>query len=126
VRLSELNRGAAAVRVAHLGWAALGLGAVASVWTAAVTKRRNRFLGASFVLVGVEATALVIGRGDCPLGPVQERLGDPVPLFELFLPAAAARQAIPVLAMVTTAGLVTIALDWPLAERLDQGRVARV
>ena len=126
MRLSELNRQAAAVRLAHLGWAGLGLGAVASVWTAAVTKRRNRFLGASLVLVGVEATALVVGRGDCPLGPVQERLGDPVPLFELCLPAGPARHAIPVLAMITTAGLVTIALDWPLAERRRQGRVASV
>jgi hypothetical protein len=52
--------------------------------------------------------ALVIGRGNCPLGPFQARLGDPVPLFELVLPPRAAKAAVPVLAAVTAAGLVAL------------------
>lgn len=112
-----LSRRASALRLAHVGYAGLGLAAIASVWTAAITKRTNRFLVPSLTFVGVEALALVVGRGDCPLNPVQARLGDDVPIFELCLPEGPARNAIPVLAMVTTAGLTTLALNWPLAER---------
>ena len=114
---SSLSPRAAALRVAHVGYAGVGLAAITSVWTAALTKRSNRFLVPSLALVGFEALALVVGRGDCPLNPIQERLGDDVPIFELCLPAGPARNAIPVLAMVTTAGLTTVALNWPLARR---------
>jgi hypothetical protein len=48
---------------------------------------------------------LVIGRGNCPLGPLQERLGDPVPLFELVLPPTWARRAVPILAGVSALGI---------------------
>jgi hypothetical protein len=44
-------------------------------------------------------------RGDCPLGGLQDRLGDPVPLFELVLSPSAARRAVPVLGAVTAAGI---------------------
>jgi hypothetical protein len=57
--------------------------------------------------------ALVIGRGNCPLGPFQARLGDPVPLFELVLPARAAKAAIPILAVVTIAGMAALVLRPP-------------
>jgi hypothetical protein len=50
----------------------------------------------------------VIGRGNCPLGPFQARLGDPVPLFELVLPPRAAKAAIPVLFGVTVAGIAAL------------------
>ena len=53
--------------------------------------------------------ALVIGRGNCPLGPLQSRAGDPVPLFELVLPPRAAKAAIPILAAVAVAGLALVA-----------------
>jgi hypothetical protein len=36
--------------------------------------------------------------------PVQRRLGDPVPMFELVLPPRAAKAAVPVLAGVAIAG----------------------
>jgi hypothetical protein len=38
--------------------------------------------------------------------PLQDRLGDPVPMFELVLPPRAAKAAIPVLAAVASVGLV--------------------
>ena len=47
-------------------------------------------------------------RGDCPLGGLQERLGDPVPLFELVLPAPAAKRAVPTLGGITALGLVLL------------------
>ena len=49
-----------------------------------------------------------MGRGNCPLGPFQARLGDPVPLFELVLSPRAAKAAIPVLAAVAVAGIAAL------------------
>jgi hypothetical protein len=40
---------------------------------------------------------------------LQERVGDPVPLFELVLSPAMARRAVPVLGAVTAAGVVVLA-----------------
>jgi len=37
------------------------------------------------------------------------RVGDPVPLFELVLPPAAARRAVPILAGVTVGGVALLA-----------------
>jgi hypothetical protein len=111
---SELSPIARGVRAAHVGYAAVQVASIGGVWRAAATGRRHRLLGAAVALVLAEGVALAYGRGHCPLGPVQERLGDPVPLFELFMPPAPARAAIPVLAAVTAAGLATIAVRWPL------------
>ena len=56
-----------------------------------------------------EGTFVGANHGDCPLGPLQARLGDPVPLFELVLSPAAARRAVPALGLITAAGLVLLA-----------------
>ena len=63
----------------------------------------------------MEGAGLVVGRGDCPLGPLQERLGDPVPLFQLVLPPRGAKAAVPALAAVTVGGLVMLAVRRPSA-----------
>ena len=50
-------------------------------------------------------------RGDCPLGGLQrERLGDPVPLFELVLSPRAAKRAVPTLGAITAAGLALLVI----------------
>lgn len=36
---------------------------------------------------------MVIGGGNCPFGPLQRSLGDPVPMFELVLLPKAAKAA---------------------------------
>jgi hypothetical protein len=51
-----------------------------------------------------EGALVAANHGDCPLGPLQDRLHDPVPLFELVLSPAAARRAIPALGVVAGAG----------------------
>ncbi|CAN5755354.1 hypothetical protein BH23CHL8_BH23CHL8_17690 [soil metagenome] len=57
---------------------------------------------------GLEGVALFMGRGDCPMGPFQRRLGDPVPLFELVLPPRAAKLAVPVLFALSLAGMAAL------------------
>jgi hypothetical protein len=100
---SELGTGARLFRVAHGVFGAVNLFGLAWIWLAAATRRRDRLVYGSIALLGAEGVALVIGRGDCPLGPFQAKLGDPVPMFEWVLPPRAAKAAIPVLAAVTLA-----------------------
>ena len=96
------------------GATVLLLGSIAA--SAAEFTRLHEFTaGVSFLLV--QGAALIIGRGDCPFGPFQRRLGDPVPMFELVLPPRAAKAAIPVLLVVTITGLAALATRPPRPAR---------
>jgi hypothetical protein len=96
---------AKAFRVAHATWAAVSLTALGYIWMAGIKGRRDRLLAASIGWLGIEGGALVIGRGDCPFGPLQARLGDPVPLFELVLPPRMAKAAVPGLTIFALVGI---------------------
>ena len=52
---------------------------------------------------------VVKNGGDCPLGPLGERIGDQVPLFELVLSPRAARLAVPALGGVAALGVGILA-----------------
>jgi hypothetical protein len=108
VAWADLGREARAFRIAHAAFSMLQLAGLAYVWGSAVTRRRDRLLTLSVAALLVEGAALVVGRGDCPFGPLQTRLGDPVPLFELVLPKRAAKAAIPLLALVAVAGIAAV------------------
>jgi hypothetical protein len=102
----RLAPAALALRTAHVGIAVVELASLGSVWHAALTGRRGRYLDAAACLLVAEGAALVVGRGNCPLGPLQQRVGDPTPLFELVLPPRAARLAVPLLSGVAISGLL--------------------
>ena len=57
-----------------------------------------------------EGVLVAANSGDCPLGGLQRRLGDPVPLFELVLSPRAAKRAVPTLGAITAAGLVLLVI----------------
>ena len=101
-------------RIAHIVWGIVELGALTHVWRSAWRRRRDRYLWASMTLLLVQGAALVVGRGNCPFGPFQRQLGDPVPMFELVLPPRAAKAAIPVLVVVAVAGLIAVILRPPV------------
>jgi hypothetical protein len=65
----------------------------------------------SFLIL--EGGALIVGRGDCPMGRLQEDWGDPVPFFELILPPRAAKAAVPVLAVVSLAAIAGVIVRAP-------------
>jgi hypothetical protein len=109
----RLSRPARAYRVAHAAFAIVELSALAYVWFCAVDRRRGRALPVAASLLLGEGAALVVGRGDCPLGPFQARLGDPVPLFGLVLPPRAAKAAVPVLTAIAAAGLLAVLVRPP-------------
>jgi len=110
---ASLGLGARLFRVAHTVWSVFNLAALAHIWRCAVTRRRDRHLYSAVGLLLAEGGALMVGRGNCPFGPFQARLGDPVPLFELVLPPRAAKAAVPVLTVITLAGMVAVALRPP-------------
>jgi hypothetical protein len=112
---AELPRGARAFRIAHLVWGVFGMAALGYIWQSAIRRRRDPLLAASIAFLSIEGAALLVGRGDCPFGPFQSRLGDPVPMFRLFLPPRAAKAAVPILAGVSLAGFVAVALRAPRA-----------
>lgn len=89
------------------------LAGLAYIWRCAATRRRSGRLWAGVVLLLVEGAALVVGHGDCPIGPRQAEWGDPVPFFELVLPPRAAKAAVPVLAVVSLAGIAAVILRPP-------------
>ena len=92
---------------------------LAHVWVSALRRRRGRLLAASMSFLSVQGVALLIGRGNCPFGPFQARLGDSVPMFELVLPPRAAKAAIPVLTAITLLGFVAVTLRGPVREHCE-------
>lgn len=110
---SGLPGGARAFRIAHVIWSVASLASLGYVWRCAFTRHRSRFLWASVAFLALEGGALVVGRGDCPFGPLQARLGDPMPLFELVLRPRAAKAAVPLLFVVTVSGLAALVIRRP-------------
>ncbi len=74
-----------------------------------LTGRRDPLLKLSLGALAIEGTVVAANDGDCPLGPVGDRIGDPVPLFELVLPPRAARLGVPVLGASAAGGAVALA-----------------
>jgi len=107
---SALPRKAKAWRLAHGTWAVAQLSALGVVWASVLRRRRSRTVWVSSGFLLIQGGALVVGRGNCPVGPLQAEWGDPVPFFELLLPPRAAKAAIPALSIVAAAGLAAMAL----------------
>ena len=110
---ANLGRRARAFRIVHTAWSVVSLACLGYIWACAAMGRRDRRLVASVAFLSLEGAGLVVGHGDCPMGPLQADLGDPVPLFELVLPPRAAKAAVPVLAWITVAGIVAVVVRRP-------------
>jgi hypothetical protein len=70
--------------------------------------RHDRLLHIAAATLIAEGVLVGANRGDCPLGGLQDRLGDPVPLFELVLSPRAAKRAVPTLGAIAGTGLVLL------------------
>ena len=106
---APLSPVAIAFRTVHTAIAVWFLGSIAYVWWCALSGRRDALLRVAAGSLVVEGVAVSANHGDCPLGPLQDRFGDPVPLFELVLSPRAAKLAVPTLGGVTSAGLLLLA-----------------
>ena len=106
-------------RAAH-GLIAIGfLASIGYVWWCALSRRRGPFLRPALAALVGEGVLVAANGGDCPLGPMGDRIGDAVPLFELVLSPRAARRAVPTLGALTAVGLGL------LAARSRSGMAAR-
>lgn len=103
-----LSAPALAFRAVHALIAAGFLAAIGYVWWSALTGRRGASVRVAVAALLAEGACVAANGGDCPLGPLQARAGDPTPLFELVLPPRAARLAVPVLGAVAAAGIVAL------------------
>jgi hypothetical protein len=110
---TPLSSGARAFRAAHGAIAVAFLGAIAYIWWCALTGRRDRPLRLAVGSLVAEGACVAANHGDCPLGPLQARSGDPIPLFELVLSPTAARRAVPTLGLITAAGLMLLVRRGP-------------
>ena len=100
-------------RAFHTAIAAEQLLALAYVWWCAITGRRDRLLRIAVATLIGEGVLVAANRGDCPMGGLQDRLGDPVPLFELVLSPGAAKRAVTTMGAITSAGLVLLVVRSP-------------
>jgi hypothetical protein len=112
-----LSPAARAFRAAHAVITGAFLIAIGYVWWCALMRRRDGWLRLAVGGLVTEGAVVAANHGDCPLGPLQARAGDPVPLLELVLSPRAAKRAVPMLGVVTAAGLVLLALRRPSEAR---------
>jgi hypothetical protein len=111
--LGDARLASQAWRILHAAWSVAQICCLGDIWVSVLRRRKSRRLWAGVAFLFVEGGALIVGHGDCPLGPMQAKWGDPVPFFELVLPPRAAKAAIPVLAVVSVAGVVALMLRRP-------------
>ena len=94
-------------RAAH---STIGVGELAClcyVWFCAIVRRRDPWLRLAVgVLIG-EGTALLLAKG-CPLGVLQRRAGDDVPMFELWFGTRVAPFAVPTFTLIAVGGLALV------------------
>jgi len=112
----SLTWAAKVFRAFHIGLALVDLAALTYIWVCGISGRRGRLLSPAIGALVAEGAALIVGRGNCPLGPLQARVGDPTPLFELILPRRAAKAAVPVLSAVSVAGIALAVASRPVPE----------
>jgi hypothetical protein len=110
---ARLGRRAQAWRIFHASWSVGQLGALGYIWGSAITRHRSPRLWGAVAFLLAEGAALVVGRGNCPMGQLQAEWGDPVPFFELVLPPRAAKAAVPILAVVSVAAVAAVVLRRP-------------
>lgn len=99
----QLSDSARGLRLLH---SAIGFGELACLgylWFCALTRRYDRWLGVSIVVLAAEGVALVAAKG-CPLGIFQRRSGDDVPMFELWFGRRLAPIAIPTFTLLAFLG----------------------
>lgn len=122
---SSIGNRARMWRIFHAAWSIAQLTGLGYMWVSVIRRRRNPRLWASVAFLFTEGAALALGRGDCPMGPLQAEWGDPVPFFELVLPPRAAKAAVPILAVVSVGAVVGPGISPSRAGRSLVGQSAR-
>ena len=101
---SALGRKARMLRAAHNTIGVGELACLSYVWFCAIGRRRDPWLRLAVVVLIGEGTALLLAKG-CPLGVLQRRAGDDVPMFELWFGQRVAPFAVPTFTLIAIGGL---------------------
>jgi hypothetical protein len=97
------------LRSVHGLFAIYFIACIAYIYYAAITLKIDLFLGVAVVSLLIEGLLVfVLNSGDCPLIHLQRKLDDPVPFFNLFLPAHLAKKAIPFFTGIMLLGIVLL------------------
>jgi hypothetical protein len=86
------------------------LSCMAVVYLGAWRGRADTVTVAAIGALCVEGVLVLLGGGNCPLGPLLRRLGDETPFFELFLPPPSGQARLTILAAVCVLGAVLLAI----------------
>ena len=108
----QLSVSARRLRMLH---SAIGFGEIACLgylWFCVLARRRDRWLGLSVAVLAAEGVALVAAKG-CPLGIFQRRVGDDVPMFELWFGRRLAPLAIPIFSFISVLGATLLLFRKP-------------
>lgn len=114
-----LSRGARVLRVTHNAIGVCELACLGHLWFCAITRRRDRKLRLAVVVLVGEGVALLLGRG-CPLGIFQRRVGDDVPMFELWFGPGLAPFAVPTFTLIALCGLALVMARRPTRDSYCQ------
>jgi len=110
---SEAVGAARSLRTVHSLIGTAELACLASLWFCAITRRRNRLLALAITVLVGEAAALLIAHG-CPLGVLQRKVGDEVPMFERWFGRRLAPFALPTFSAMALTGVVACVSRPPL------------
>ena len=122
LRSRTLGPAVVTCRVAHASIALGFLSSIAYVWWCAISYRRGPLLRLAVTALLAEGLVVTANHGDCPLGPLGDRIGDGVPLFELVVSPRAARLAVPALGVVAAAGISLLGVRSVLGENAARQR----
>ena len=94
------------LRTIHGLFALLFIACIFYIYYSAFLKQFNFFSGLAILSLTIEGILVfLLNNGHCPLAPLQWKLGDSTPFFNLFLPERYARLAVPFFAAITFLGI---------------------
>ena len=97
------------LRILHGLFALFFIACIFYIYYSAFTRQFNIFSGLAIVFLIIEGfLVFIINNGHCPLAPLQWKLGDQTPFFNLFLPKRAARLAVPFFTAITFLGIIIL------------------
>lgn len=104
-----MNNSILLLRVVHTAFAVYFIGCIFYIYYVVLTLQINLLLWFAIISLSVEGfLVFIVNQGHCPLAPLQRKLEDPVPFFNLFLPENLAKRAIPFFTSITFLGVLLL------------------
>lgn len=106
-----MSKAALALRFVHTLFAVYFIACIIYIYYAALAAKLDLFVVIAIFSLLIEGfLVFFLNNGHCPLAPLQRKLEDPVPFFNLFLPDYFAKKAIPFFMAITFIGLLLLGI----------------